>query len=67
MSRPETEPRNSLRHLVEVALLFGVAVGLLVLGVGNLVDTITWTLPGWANLIVGVGLLLYAFFMVRQD
>lgn len=66
MTDPETASKPLLRRRVRVALQFGLALALLVLGVGNLTDTITWTLPPIAYLLVSVALFAYGVDGIRR-
>ncbi|MFC4405367.1 hypothetical protein [Haloarchaeobius iranensis] len=67
MTGSEAGTSGGRRHRVRVALQFGLGVGLLVLGVGNLTDTIAWTLPPLVYLGGGVALLAYALVLVRRN
>lgn len=66
MTGADTGTRGGRRHRVRIALQLGLAVGLLVLGVGNLTDTITWTLPPVVYLLAGVALFAYGTVMFRS-
>ncbi|WP_440990687.1 hypothetical protein [Haloarchaeobius baliensis] len=66
MTSSDTGTRGRRRHRVRVALQLGLAVGLLVLGVGNLTDTITWTLPPVVYLLAGVALFAYGVDGIRR-
>lgn len=67
MTPPETASKFLLRHRVRVALQLGLALALLVLGIGNLTDTITWTLPPVVYLLAGVALFGYGVAQLRRD
>jgi hypothetical protein len=67
MTSADTGTRGGRRHRVRVALQLGLAVGLLVLGVGNLTDTITWTLPPVVFLLAAVALFAYGLVGLRRD
>ena len=66
MTSADTGTRGGRRQRVRVALQLGLAVGLLVLGVGNLTDTITWTLPPVVYLFAGVALFAYGVDGMRR-
>ena len=66
MSSADTRPRGTRRHRIRVALQLALAAGLLVLGVGNLTDTITWTLPPAVYLLAAVALFAYGVDQMRR-